>query len=508
MTVFMVYEARVQSFWYDELCYTIGIIAGKSIAEITSLLLKIAAHLPLYFWTESVIYDIMPYGEVYILLPSIICVVFGVIILGAAAKKLFDDELKYLVICIAATSSSLMIHCGWELRPYGMFFCFSSLTIFSYVNRFTNFSGKSIALYSFSVLLLVFTHWFGVLLIFFYGLTDILLCCCRKLKFSTVVLSYITPLFLLSIWTLLCIKNTPYSFAAFWIPTPTIDTLFAYSEELLSNNKLLCLLFAFTICFLLQQFIYDIRRKRISFQNFIWLQQFFCIVWIIGIAFVYSKFINPRGSAFLFRYFVGVVPHAILISGFGLYIANSICKTLKFNSSDIRFVPLLLCLAFIICGYDSYKKAYLSQKFPREPYRQAAKSLAHDPNIFAHDTLMIIQSNDPYIADAWTEYYFKKAGTKKWGQIPSNIAIFGPARKNRQGYWGRDSPLVLRIADGNVVSPRILNSRDLLKFKYIYIFGIPTSAYNLSLANLRSTLASYDLIKNKNAYCMVFKKRS
>ena len=89
MFVIMCLNAGRESFWVDELDWTIGFLAKPNFLEMIKGLLEKCYNLPLYYIAMYPIYKIAPYGEIWLLLPNIIMVLLGVYIV----KKIGDKKI-------------------------------------------------------------------------------------------------------------------------------------------------------------------------------------------------------------------------------------------------------------------------------------------------------------------------------------------------------------------------------------------------------------------------------
>ena len=173
MAIVMLSLSSAQSFWLDELEWTIGKVANKSFAEITTQLLEDGYNMPLYYYTLAILYPLVPFGEVYLCALSIIFVLIGIIFTRLAAREIGGERLGFTALCIASLSSVLMIQGGWEVRPYAFYFCFSALTLWLWFRRTKNENRRNITAFGIAMTFLLYSHWFGVVLLAFYGISDL-----------------------------------------------------------------------------------------------------------------------------------------------------------------------------------------------------------------------------------------------------------------------------------------------------------------------------------------------
>ncbi|KAA6365460.1 MAG: hypothetical protein EZS28_039013, partial [Streblomastix strix] len=160
MLLFMLAFASRQSLWRDELYWTVGIITGEAFNNqgMFRILLEQLYNLPLYYVIVKPLYYILPYGEIFLRMPSILFAFFGVIILANTAKKIGGKELGLYTLCIALTSSILITQGGWEFRPYSLMFFCAALTLLMFINRLQQETNKNIICHGLALLLLVYSH--------------------------------------------------------------------------------------------------------------------------------------------------------------------------------------------------------------------------------------------------------------------------------------------------------------------------------------------------------------
>lgn len=88
MFAFMCLNASKQSLWGDELDWFVDFISKPSISDMLNYLLETGYNLPLSYLMMYPIYRIVPYGELWILMPNIIITIISVFIMKKIGKKI------------------------------------------------------------------------------------------------------------------------------------------------------------------------------------------------------------------------------------------------------------------------------------------------------------------------------------------------------------------------------------------------------------------------------------
>jgi len=455
MTGFMLAFASKQSFWLDELDWTIGIISGKAIfngrlfTPMFQILLEQGYNLPLYYIIMKPLYELLPYGETFLLIPSILFVIAGIVIMGKAGKITGGIDIGFFAVCIAVSSTTLIIYGGWELRPYSITFCFSSLALLMYIKRLKTETNKNILLYGVSLVLLLYCHWFGSILALFYAFTDLCLYFRKKISLKC-IFAYILAGILFLPWFLMMIFHLVSDLSSYWSRIPSVIEPIKTVSWLLSNTWLYCLLFGIGFILILLRNI-RANKKETPGVSRIWLFMGIGIIWTILPVYIYSRFINQSGSFYVQRYFFVILPHIFLINAYGFSetfytLQHSFFMTVNKKKLLYCTVIALFCLTF----FQNYQKAYSNRSSTREPYREAAEYLSKDNHTVSRDSLIICSGGS-----AWIEYYFNKRGFS----IPANVAV------------GRSTTLQF-IGNGQYMQPILLSDEDISKYDYLYLFEV------------------------------------
>ncbi|MCL2080056.1 MAG: glycosyltransferase family 39 protein [Oscillospiraceae bacterium] len=458
MAVMMILYSQTQSFWVDELDWTIGKIANKSFAEITKQLLEDGYNMPLYYYVLSILYPLAPYGEGYLLSLSIAAILLGIIFLYFAARQIGGERLGFIALCIASVSGTLMTQGAWELRPYAFYFCFSALTLLFYAKRLAKETWGNIVGYGIAMILLLYTHWFGAIMLVFYGLGDLFLCIRKKVHIRCII-SYAMAIAAVIPWFISILIFVKYDPGEYWVDIPSSASLLATFYYLLSNHKLTLFMAAFSSVILFAALFLKLRERRWNQTLFFLAQTLFCCAWVVGVVFVYSRYINPGGSIYYDRYFFALVPHAVLLAALGAgFVIDYIVKnsSMRFSHGIAIFLAIIAAI-----GYSSYTISANSVMRIKEPFRELSDYFLQSDDTYSDDTLIVISTG----GEAWVEYYFLKRGF----DAPLNIAngINEPHTKPIS------DPIPLIFSGGRpAASGRTIAFADILKYDTVYYLNV------------------------------------
>lgn len=431
MGIFAFTSGSCQSFWADELA-SIGYIRnGLSLREVIDTYLYVDTNLPLYPLILYVVYRIMPYGEEFLLLPSILFCLAGVVLLALATGRLKGKRAGFIALCMGASSGILFWQAAWEIRCYAFAFMLSALALYTYIGKSIRADRKRMILWSISFALFLWTHWFALILLAFYGVTDLLLVILRKISWKH-LLCYVPGCLLYFPWLFFSFYYKHTELEHFWCEAPQWKNMIWTILFYLDGNRIfwyICLITcaAFLICAM------RCLRKQLSApaSKTLW-GGVFCVAatgWVIGIVYIVSRYLMPA-SLYEERYFTVIQPHILLITALGIdFLLDFADGLLKSETRTVSMFPkgrfsgmiawatrtaviVLMVFSFVSC----YRTEYKAIRMPFQQYREVAEFLTEEEGIWDEKSLFT-GSNRYCMLDGFVHYYFEKRGY----ELPANI---------------------------------------------------------------------------------------
>lgn len=399
---FMVKYSGLKSLWSDDMAQISFTYPGLSIHEMFNRLLKYDVQPPLFSVITASWLRVAPYGTSWVRLPSEIAVTIGIIICGFIGYKIQGRRTGILCAIFAASSSTLIIYAGYSLRPYSFFFLTSSLVLLTYIqllkNIEKNINFRFIVIFGLVLTLMVYTHYFGILICGALFIGDFVLFSKKKnnIKF---ILPYIIAGTLFAPWAIIVMTKSIEKFSTFWPEKPSISSIIEAINYLSSENNIILTLLVVSIGILVIKLIY--RNDRDFLTDYIQLLCLWTISFIIGITYVYSSVINPNRSVFVTRYFIGLLPFLLLFISIGLsYIGNLISENKNKIVGISLNTALYVALIFNIINI-TYPGVVSYQKQIYQPWEESANWLYQQPDIHNKNVLTILTAG---WSDGW-DYY-------------------------------------------------------------------------------------------------------
>lgn len=393
--VLMMYFADGTEFWFDELLQIESSIV--SIKELIQLhLMMYDATPPFYSLCAWGVYRIIPYGERWILLLPIFVASLSCYFLGRVGEMIGDESCGVLASSIMGFSSAIWHFCAYNHRAYSFLTFFTVLAIYSHICRNGN---KHLLWYTFSLVGLVMSHYFGAIVAGGLFLLDRF--CFHKNKWYLLKM-YFIPGSIYCTWLFFVYQKTLSSkslnMIAAWYPSPDVSHVGQLIYALNSCTEILVALFVCGMMWLSKP-LFTVFNRNLAKQS---VYRLFLIEMVFGsifIIFCYGNFISPYSTMWTDRYFVIILPCIYLIDTFALlHILHKFNFNISHATLAVIFVSILHLLSMIPRG--------ISQEF-----RAAAEYLytTQTDYIFDKNTIIITTCAAP---NGWNEYYISRRGKR------------------------------------------------------------------------------------------------
>lgn len=446
----------------DELDWTLRIVHGKTWKSLFRELALYGYNLPLYYVIIKILDIFFHYNKFLLLLPSAIMAIVGCYYIYLTSKKFFKTNFAILALMLSLSSLFFYKQIACSLRPYGLLYMLSAISFYNYLNRLKDNTKLNNFKYIISIILLLFTHWYGALVVLFYGITDFYFLLKKKISFKIFML-YIIPFILILSWVVYVFSIHIVTFGQYWADPPGVFSIIELIFELLG----------FYVFFIATLAIYCIARKkkRIKTEDDKIINIIFSyIVLIIAGIIVYSRFISPSSSLWVSRYFISIMPQFMIVVAF--YIVKLYKRIIQDDiQSEINFITSMVAINLII-GFSF--TLFFSYQYPNvgyeESYEKIFSFLENDDDIYNDDTLIICT-----YGKYWVDYNLFEKNKK----LPSNLMIIDPYKYgNTNSEDAKLSELEYVIKDSKKYNKEFDINENMDKYNKIYIIELHRMLYS------------------------------
>ena len=420
--VLMTYLAATTSLWLDEM-FQVDYCLSSSLADV---ILIDPYTPPLFNVIAWLWYQVVPFGEVWLRLPSILLVVGTMPLIAATGRRIGGRRTGFLAAFLLLINAKVFTQMGLTFRTYALLLFLSALLVYLYVRRAQTpkekTSWKLSVASGLAMLALGYTHYFGVLLAFAFFLVDMFLLARGHLNGirRKVLLSYLIPLvgYLPWIWVAF---QTLFAARARVATGMSVDTWQGTGDAVNIHALLYWLcgecaetlgLFHIAMIVVVVVGVYHCYRHR-----FVWTEEMplitlvFVVFVIVGGMWVYCSFVEPESMFWVERYFTPVVPAMTLVTAWGITRIFSWIPT----SDPVRFIAAFLCVALLVPTASGTVQNDLALGSSTRFYADLTTYLESRDDISNDDTLVlaIINTTDRgRQVEAWKSYYFDRKGTR------------------------------------------------------------------------------------------------
>ncbi len=413
-----------QYFSLDEVSQ-IGFIAKRNSWSdiINYYLTSEVTNLPLWPLLAALWYRIVPYGEGWMRLLTVILTTLSLIVLIKAAESFRDKSTGVLMALLLTISSALMHLCSLTFRVHAFWMLFTGLVLLFYFRRLRSMGNESlgeVVLLGIMMAGLAYSHYFGCLMIVYLFFTDLILFLRKKIR-GIFIISYLIGGGLLFPWFILMMVRHTMVLNEFWPKTPTFASIPKALFYIVSHDEPVFILLLLAMIVSLLLFIdsffsgskdLDMRFIRLSFA-------FMPLIFITG-DYIYSAHINVSGGIFVYRYFLSVLPAALLsVAVLMQEIIEAVSKKYVISAFYSYGVVILFFLIYLGSGnYYIDVKDEVSAPYDNT-YGNVRERIEEEGRLFDEKTMIAINANRAN-ADGFEEYYLEYGGSGRDVYVVSN----------------------------------------------------------------------------------------
>lgn len=396
----MLFGITNKEFWYDEMAIIGFMRSGTSFAQMVGYYLNIeASNLPLYQIIVSIFYKLFPPAELYVLIPSMLFTIVGVVLVVMLTDKMSGRIAAYTVLLLSVVSTTIITRMGILLRAYSLMFFGTIASLYCIFLIKENEKRLWYILETVSLFLLVYSHYFGTLMFGMLGVFTLLGCILKKCKLRCLI-PYVIDSILFAPWFLLAMKTRVKTVDNFWIEKPSLKSVAETIGYLLGGNYIACALWgvASVVCMIL----FIKRKEYLSYKTVVVVLP----VVVIGIIFVFSY---VMGSLYENRYFIILLPEILLT--IGMFFQEIVNKFKENKFGNLCIILEMVCIGIIMIGMFGRCYGDAGARYVR--FAGAANYIVQEGDIENNNTLLVIRDYDAVdsvTSMGWYDYYLHRRG--------------------------------------------------------------------------------------------------
>lgn len=406
--IYMHSFAGKYSFWHDEVAQVCFVSKDLKFAVLEDPHAPPLFQVLSYYW-----YNLVPYGEKWLLLLPELLTAGAVFVLGLTGRKYYNYLIGITGALMAAFSYPVIIQCGHHFRQYALLFLTCALVLYFYlelVEEKDKRQLKSVIAYTCCIVAAAYTHYFGVFILVPYFICDAVTNWRWKGSITKFIIPYIVAGIAYLPWTYYVLKYHS-GIVGKWQPIPDFNRLCNLFNFLCGYSNLAVLCFGVGVFACCWRFFKTGKANRLDFKSLV--LQFVVFFLILGIYF-YATQIAIKSTFWVNRYFLCLLPNVYLLVAIGsVFCGEFLGKVFCNVKLKYAVIVLLLTIALVPQIRGNMNLAVAKG----EPYREAADYIYAQSNyIFNGDTVLIstsaIKEEANWEKNGWLEYYITKQGRR------------------------------------------------------------------------------------------------
>jgi hypothetical protein len=350
-------------------------------------------------------YHLTPFGEENMRLLPEILMALAVFCTGLAANAVLGKRAG-LYAALLASTSVFLARFGNNFYIYPYYVLFATLVIWIYFYRLKSRGQKKyghLVLYGTALAALVYSQPLGVVFPFIFFLSDAALYLKKKITLKYFY-SYLLAFILYSPMLINVLFVRKIDVFHFWPGVPQFTAVLGVYPEIMSNNKLFIWIYRISVGIFFADII---ARRKISLRDYILLLCIAAPALMIGIMYIYSHYINPRGSFWVTRYFSCLFPMIAIVCAYALE------KTCAYIAKYFFTAKQINTFLFILLLFVRFPVFYTElAKYPQyliEHFEAGTKWLRSQNDIYIPETA-VLTNIGTLPRRAWDLYYISRHG--------------------------------------------------------------------------------------------------
>ncbi len=389
---------------------------GLTLNEMFQRLLILDIQPPLVAMIEGLWLRIVPVNYILYKIPSIIATTIAIYLLCRLCYKHNGTIACILMGVMIPLSNCIFYEGAFSMRPYGFLFLTTSWAIYLFdeINQ-SIYNKRKIKIsllinFGLSLLLLVYTHYFGIFVFLSLGVAQFIVVIKEK------KILYLLPFIVSGIcflpWVLGVMLPSAKLHESFWPPIPNLKSIGVLISYMCGWNGVGIIVLIFSILFFIFRFI-TASEYRLSYECFLINVLWLIVIIAIGIPYMYSCYGNSNASVWVHRYFIIIMPPLLITISFGI---TEIQKKITGNKIDNKCIKngfiLKYTISFVFISILLSTQSIKNYDATEEPYESAIRYLNSCQDLEDNTTVLISMFN---FYDAFNFLYADKGvnGNKK-----------------------------------------------------------------------------------------------
>ena len=357
---------------------------------------------PIYYLTLYLWIKLSGNSELMLRFPSFLAGIASIIIIYFSTKKIFNKQIA-LGSAILTGLSPVMLYYSQEARPYSLFVLFSIITVsiwIEIINKIKNddLNPKTLFKYTIFSLLTIFTHYWGLILVFFQILYMFVFSLIKKRKLKSLFVSAINIFYISNFYLFfqyLILKKYSLILNPAIARVNNLNPIVQIFNQIFYDNYIFFLIIVIFLLFNIKRIktfiISEITVKKLA-------SPLIYLTYIIILPVCMYLILDKTSSLLHPRHLIFIVPVAYILISYIVFSFDESKKLIKNISLFCLSAAFLGIYLFIPQKLENKSFTYYSR--PKQEWNESTKYLT---NAADKNSVIIIDRSKEFYS-----YYFKK----------------------------------------------------------------------------------------------------